>query len=537
VSKKAMAAGAVVVFLAALIYFWSYVEYGLAYDEGYLLDGVEKLLDGQLIYRDFHHTYAPGRFYLVALAFNIFGKSLLVERSVFIAFQALKCMLGFLVVYGITRSKVAFLAPVLIAMAPGPWHKVFFSSVGFLATFAVIISFHRRPKALALTGIVLGCCAVFRQDVAGFATLGALLALLIDGLTEHPRIKDMLLRSAYLVGGILVVGGPVLLYFHSQGALEPMIHKIAVDGMRDNMTNVIPYPGLTAALPIDWRYVLYVLPVKLLFYLPFIAYGAAVVPVLRALRLRRWNRSITSLLVVLVISVLAFNQSIWRSDVGHLLQSMQYVFLLIPLALGFAFRRLTGRRGTLLKVILLMLPLAFVVWASFGIVSASTDYRMMPVFAREGISVGDVEYLGSVAVRAGNDTRLDLERAPVYVRPGEARFFHALGRFLDMNTSPGDYVLAVPQLQLLYFLYDRRNPVRYAHYRRALEPEEEVLYIEDIVSHHTEYVLLTEPYEGAIVAQTKGSFSEYGRRVRQWILDNYTLVDRLGAVQVLKRKP
>jgi hypothetical protein len=378
---------------------------------------------------------------------------------------------------------------------------------------------------------------VFRQDVAGFATLGALVGLTLNALTEREDPRDVLARVLYLAAGMLLVVGPVLLYFSLRGALEPMVHNLTVDGMRDNMTNVIPYPGFTAEGSADSSYLRYVFPVRLLFYLPFIAYAAVLVPVVRAALSRRWNPAMTSVLVVILVSVMAFNQSVWRSDLGHLLQTMQYVFLLLPIALAFALRRLSGTAGAVVGVLLALVIPALLVWASFGVVAASTDYRMMPVFAEERVSVGDVEYLGSVAVRAGNDTRLHLERAPVYVRAAEARFFETLGRFLDLNTSPGDYVLAVPQLQMLYFLYDRRNPTRYAHYRRAIERVEEERYIEDIETRDTEYILLTEPFEGARLGQTRESFSQYAGRVREWILANYTEVDRLGSVRILKRKP
>jgi hypothetical protein len=535
--KKTLSAVALAVFALSMAYFSTYVEYGLAYDEGYLLDGVEKLLDGQLIYRDFHHTYAPGRFYLVASAFEVFGRNLLVERYVFAFLEALKCMLAFLIVWEVTRSRLAFMAPLLIMIAPGPWHKVFFSSMGFLATYAVIVSYRKRPRSMVPAGIVLGCCAVFRQDVAGFATLGGLAAVAVQGLADRQGVAGSLRRIAYLAAGIAAVAVPFLLYFQLRGALEPMIHKITVDGMRDNLTNRLPYPGLAALGPVDSSYLAYVLPVRLLFYLPFITYALAGGVMAVAALKRRWQPSATSLLVVTVVSVLAFNQSMWRSDLGHLLQSMQYVFLLIPILLALAFRRLAGGRPrALLKAVLVVLPPAFLVWVSVGVVAASTDPRIMAVFDREGVSVGDVEYLGSVAVRAGNDTKLNLERAPIYVRPTEARFFTALGRFLDMNTSPGDYVLAVPQLQMLYFFYDRKNPTRYAHYRRAIEPEEEDRYIADIEAHHTEYILLTEPYEGARLGGTRLSFADYAPRVRDWILANYVEVARLGSVRILKRK-
>jgi hypothetical protein len=536
--RKTLILAALAVFMLALVYFYSYAEYGLAYDEGYLLDGVEKVMDGQLIYRDFHHTYAPGRFYLVAAAFKVFGKNLLVERYVFAFLQALKCMFAFLIVWEVTRSRLAFLAPLLVLIAPGPWHKVFFSSLGFLATYIVIVSYRRRPRILFTTGAVLALCAVFRQDVAGFAVVGGLAAIVIQGLTESRDATGSLRKVLFLACGIAAITLPFLLYFHMQGALKPMIHKITVDGMRDNLTNRIPYPGLGAETSIGSSYLAYVLPVRLLFYLPFVAYvlaGAAIV--LRVWRRRRGHRT-TSLVVLVVVSVLAFNQSMWRSDIGHLLQSMQYVYLLIPVILAGAFSRLgSGSRGSMLKAMLVLLPPAFLIWASVGIVAGSNNFSVMPVFAQERLSVGDVEYLGSIAVRVGNTTKLEVERAPVYVRPVEAAFFGALARFLDMNTMPGDYVLAVPQLQMLYFFYDRKNPTRYAHYRRAIEPEEEDRYIADIEESRTEYILLTEPYEGAKLGGTRRAFAEYARKVRDWIFENYVEVDRLGSVRILKRKP
>jgi hypothetical protein len=82
----------------------------------------------------------------------------------------------------------------------------------------------------------------------------------------------------------------------------------------------------------------------------------------------------------------------------------------------------------------------------------------------------------------------------------------------------------------------RKNPTDYAHYRRALDPVEEVRYIEDIASHETEYVLLVEPFEGARLGGTSRSFGEYAGRVRAWILDNYTEVDRIGSVRILRKR-
>ncbi len=528
------------VFVLGLIYFLPLARYGLPYDEGYVLDGVEKIMEGQVIYRDFYHTYAPGRFYLMAAAFSAAGRHIYVERGVFALLQALKCMLAFLIVSKMTRSRWAYLAPVLVAAAPGPWHKVFFSSLGLLSVYAVMWALEGdAPRRYVLAGLVAGACAVFRQDAAGFAAIGGAAAVAVYHVKEKRGVGGIVQRWLWFAAGSAAVVGAVLVWFHSRGALGAMIHDITVEGMRDNMTNRIPYPPLGAGSGFDVTYMLRLFPVKVLYYLPPVVYAlSAALAVRLAIRSDR-RLGYASLVCLVVTSVLAFNQAVWRSDLSHLLQSAQYVFVLIPVLMwaadGFLLRRPGGRGAAALRAGLAALPVALVIWATASAVYAAGDPGLFRRFRAEGVSIGATEYVGSFLVTVGNDARLDSERAPVYVSRVEARFFAALKTFLDENTAPGDYVLAVPQLQIIYFLFDRRNPTRYAHYRRALEPCEERRYIEDIERHRTEFILLTEPREGARLADTAGGFSEYAATVRDYILENYTEVGRIGSVRMFRR--
>ena len=531
-----------VVFVAGLAYFLSYMRYGFAYDEGYLLDSVEKILGGQVIYRDFHHTYAPGGFYLVAALFKIFGQNIMVERALFAVLEALKCALAFGIVRTIAPSRFAYLAPVLLAIAPGPWHKVFLPAFGFLALYAVLVAAARRPVWYLLSGVVIGVSAVFRQDVAAFAAISAVIVVACEAGRTGRAAARPLVRLAYLAVGIAIVVGPVLAAFWRAGALGAMIHDLTVEGMLDNMTNRIAFPGIAAKAAPSAQYMLYVLPVKALFYLPFAAYALSAAVLARALLRRAWGTGHSFLLAVLAAAVLAFNQSMWRSDVGHLLQTMQYVFLLVPPLAAIGHRviaqgaRLSTRSSGLLAAALLVCVPAALLWATVACTRAVTEPAVAAEFQTEGVSVGDTEYVGSVLVRVNNTAKLDVPRAPIFVTPAEARFFSEIGRFLDTDTKPGDYVLAVPQLQTMYFLFDRRNPTRYSHYRRRLGAAEEKRYMEDIQSHGTEYILLTEPYEGARVGQTAESFSQYATPVRDWILANYAPVGRIGWVTVLRKR-
>jgi hypothetical protein len=390
-----------------------------------------------------------------------------------------------------------------------------------------------------LAGVVAGACAVFRQDAAGFAVMGGASAVAVFHAKERRGVTGILSRWLWLAAGSCAVIGIVFLLFYAHGALGAMLHKIAVEGMKDNMTNRIPYPPLGAAGGLDWGYFSRIFPVKAVFYMPPVIYAlSACVAVYMVIRTDR-RAGYASLVCLLVTSVLAFNQATWRSDFSHVLQSAQYAFVLVPVVLwaadGLFRRKVGGRALAALRAAMAAVPVALVVWGTASAVYAARDPAVFKRFGREGISIGATEYVGSLFVRVGNDTRLPSDRAPVYVMPAEARFFSEVKAFLDEHTAPGDYVLAVPQLQVIYFLFDRRNPTRYAHYRRALEAEEERQYIEDINRHETEFIFLTEPAQGARLADTRQSFSEYAAPVRDFILRNYTETARIGSVRVLRR--
>jgi hypothetical protein len=308
------------------------------------------------------------------------------------------------------------------------------------------------------------------------------------------------------------------------------------------MTNRIPFPSLGASAGMDAAFLIYVLPVKAFFYLPFAAYALAAAICLRRAARRAWRLEHTLLLALAAVAAMAFNQSMWRSDLGHLLQTMQYVFLLVPVLLaalhGLLVSRLgSGSRATAGRWALVAVALLALFWVTVSCTKAVSSPDLAARFQAEGVSVGDTEYIGSALLRSGNPAKMDIPRAPLRVTAAEARFFSEIGRFLDRYTTPGEYVLAVPQLQTLYFLFDRKNPTRYSHYRRRLDAAEERRYIEDIESHGTNYIVLTEPYEGARIGQTSEAFSEYARPVRDWILANYQPIGRIGWVQIMRKKP
>lgn len=66
-------------------------------DEGIVLQGAQRILTGQVLYRDFFSFYTPGSFYWLALFFRIFGSSILVSRMLLAAYGGACSALTYLV--------------------------------------------------------------------------------------------------------------------------------------------------------------------------------------------------------------------------------------------------------------------------------------------------------------------------------------------------------------------------------------------------------------------------------------------------------
>ena len=49
-------------------------------DEGIILQGAQRILRGEVLYRDFFSFITPGSYYLLALLFRVFGSSIVVAR-------------------------------------------------------------------------------------------------------------------------------------------------------------------------------------------------------------------------------------------------------------------------------------------------------------------------------------------------------------------------------------------------------------------------------------------------------------------------
>jgi hypothetical protein len=145
------------------------------HDEGLMLQAGERIVDGQLPYRDFYANYGPGQYFLIGGLDWVFGPSLLTWRILRVLLDAGVCVLAYALVRRDAPEPLALGAWLAVAAAmayPSIPHP---NPTALALAFGGLLLAERRP---ALAGALAGLAAVFRLDLGVAALAGV--ALLAD---------------------------------------------------------------------------------------------------------------------------------------------------------------------------------------------------------------------------------------------------------------------------------------------------------------------------------------------------------------------
>jgi hypothetical protein len=445
------------------------------------------LTKGGELYRDASLLPLPGAFYLLELAFEIFGPSIRLARWIVVFEFALLCVAAFsllrrLVPVGVAWTGVAVLLLYRIWVFPH-WQMYSYSTTSLVvlawALLGVVFFFETgRRWVLALAGLATGLGVLCKQDygAAGWVAMNAVLLIFVltarrDGPQSHWRLLGWYNLPA------LTVGAATALHFAHQGLFLEMLRQTFLNHLIGIAT--FDYPSGPPILPLfaqepllrgpvgytvyapsilatlDWERListsffqdtfLWDLGIKLCFYLP---YAIACVSAVRlgwlrdrlgdpALRLRYLTELALSAYAILLLAALS--------------KPVDWVHLMVlcwPLAclVTIHVHALVAGRG----------------WP----VRAALALGLLPGLAAAGYTV-DLAW----RLRAEFPTRLGLERGGIYVRPSEARVIREAVAYVEAHTEPGEPFTVLPYFPLISFLADRAAPHRAAY---VLWPVEDV---------------------------------------------------------------
>lgn len=249
--------------LVAAIYSSIYFrEQSLSAGIGANLVPAERVLEGEVPYRDFYKIQTPGILFLNAGLFKLWGTTLLTALWGVMVFRVLTVVMVFVVASRIINPKLA-IVPALLSMiwlppggpfraAPIQYEMLFI----LLALYFTLRWVGSRAVAHAFAaGLAVGMVALFKQNVGLYCAIALALSMLVVSRQERAKSPESLVaikrRSllAAAVGIVLPVAG-LLVYLISNDALTAAI-RVFVTGPGEHIQmKLTGYPLPIFAAPI-----------------------------------------------------------------------------------------------------------------------------------------------------------------------------------------------------------------------------------------------------------------------------------------------
>jgi len=446
------------------------------YDEGSILTGAARVLDGAVIHRDFYASYGPAQFYVLAALYKLFGTSVLIERIWDTVIRSACVSLVFVIVVRVAPYWLALLASAVSLLWLADFgfygYPVFPALTADLAGLVFLIPIlagARRAPAIVAAGACSGLATLFRYDVgiASFAAECAILALsvVLSPLTRLDRLRDGA-RALMLFGlGFAVVVGPVFAALAVAGAIPDLVFDVVTYPTRFYAKmRALPFPGLA---------VLRLFPAEFAVYLPPFVCAAAVPRMVALLRHRSSGDSgrpdpfaqrseLWTLLALTILTLLFFGKGWVRVQTIHMaIALISSVALSAVLARSLLAGGMIGRGMTVVAV------LGICAWSCFAIQTDSSRAVRNLVWALAPSS-GDEPTTGSCRM-PGVLARLNcFETSPETVETSQ---------YVQRSTDPDDPVFVGASRHdklfandvLLYFLLNRKPATKWYQFDPGLQ--------------------------------------------------------------------
>jgi hypothetical protein len=556
----AEALGVVLIAAATFRYWLLYFNRGSnLLDEGSQAAQALRILNGDLIYRDFVTVVTPGSYYTVAWLFWLFGPDLVVLRWAALTLGIGIVIATFVIARHLMDWPFAAAAAALTAVwgwflvAPNfyTWEAMFFA----LAALLMYLRHTQSPERAWLigAGLATGMAFLVKQNIGAYAGVALCLEpwaarLFVRG-SEREGVKRTLVANLYFVTSAAAPVVVVVFWLMAKGAgpflyenwihypllyrtamalpyppLYPLLSGLGLFTLRDAIPAV-----LTGRIPEPQLHELWL---KLAMHLPTLVYPFAAIALAGLLILwhrgrdRAIGREGRRLLAIALFGAFTFLQAWPRSDFTHIMFGMQPGFILLAY-LSFCVWR--GGR-LVVRQLRRRLPSGSGVPTALSWTLTLVEGLLLAIalapeagFVWNGYKRTDLEYLNY-------ETPLQSGRARgILAHPEEAKRIDQVTAYIRARTGEREPIFVVPWAAGFYFLADRPNPTRFDLMLYGDTAAYPCIIAALDVSRPT-YVIY-----GYVWDVDERRFSEYARPIDQYIRSRYRLETKLIDYEIWRR--
>jgi 4-amino-4-deoxy-L-arabinose transferase-like glycosyltransferase len=468
---------ALVIFLLSFLYLCLFRRYsGIDPDEGIILQGAQRILDGQVLYRDFFSFFTPGSYYLFALVFRVFGDSYLVAHAALALIGAALSPITYLLARRVCSRQASLLVTGLMTVTAVPWRFVVIHN--WDSTFWACLALYCAVRLLESPSVrwafaaasLTSMTALFEQSKGAGLLLGLGTGFLIVIFRSQ---QSKLFRRDQVIAIALGLVWPFIItivYFASRHALSTMLSSWfwplqhysganRVPYAYDNMTGESRHKIFDTASPGMRLFAMLVFSARRWIpYLPL--FGAAL---LMRLAFRK-GRGVSSgpewayyVLVSATMSGLLLSIVIARADYLHFLYLQPIFFLALAWLLdGRSIRTRFFTRVA--PVVGFCLSMSLLAVAAQVLFQGRTDH--------------------SVVTRRGD---IGVQRPDTVIG------------YVQDHVAAGERMLVYPYQSTYYYLTETYSPTRFDFYQPGMHTEQQLQEMLAEFSAHPTRVVLYEP--------------------------------------------
>lgn len=423
-------------------------------DEGIVLQGAQRILDGQVPYRDFFSFYTPGSFYWTTLLLKLFGDSILVPRFVLLLYGSALSVGTYLLAQKVSASWVSLFVACLTSLVALPFsfyvqHNWDSTVLAMASIFLLLVAIEKVSACpWFLLGFLVGLTLLFEQSKGTGLLLGIATGLALQSWKGTFRVKQKNLATALFGFATPLVG--TCIYFAAHHALFRMIADWLWPLWHYSFVNRVPYgyfplaPGqieMLQAAPLFWRcFIAFSLsPLVLIPALPAFALGLLIFHTRRLGTALRSRKTTHYVLVSSVLCGLWLGVLVSRRDAGH------FVYLLplfiLPLAWMIDGRDLPSTTVGKLRPV-------FVAWLLLSFFFLGISMLTLPLSSNAKLQTrrGELDI-------SGTDTVIP---------------------YLQSHLRPGDRIFVYPYQPLYYYLPALVNPTLYEYFQPGMSSPDQV---------------------------------------------------------------
>jgi hypothetical protein len=505
-AERWIALGVFVVSSLYLCLFWDHTN--MNGDEGIALQGAQRILQGQMLYRDFFSFYTPGSYYWQALLLKLFGNSILVARAALVFYGGVFSTLTYLTARRICFRWSALFAAYLVALTCLPFY--FMANHNWDSTLWAYFTLYCGVRSLesqhwgwpAAAGSFAALTCLFEQSKGGGLVLGlaagfAAVAMLGPSQDLFTRKKFSALAAGFAWPFVLTFA-----YFGFGHSLPQMLSDWLWPLQHYSRTNQVNYgyvPASSSALESlhsgSWgsRVLLLLIlsPAFLIPTLPIMAVG-----MLAWWGIRTWRRKNAGprdcyyILTSAALSGLLLSILITNRGLPHIMFLAPLFYIVLAWILdGSDIRSLLVSTAKPLVVFYL-----FVAFALFGLVLLTTAL--------------------------GAKHRLETRRGTL-----KDTYPDTVLSYVQTHLAPGSRVFVYPYQPLYYYLAATFNPTRYDYLQPGLHsPEQFDEVVREMAADRTPVVLLESSFgEAAVTAWPSTPLEILAKKdpVEEYVLSHY----------------